>query len=272
MSNTPLPQPDAEKRRGFFRPRVWRWLGIVAVSLAAGVVLLRLNILPDTGPVQPGWIATGLSAALAFLLGWVTGHTLVWRLAAAAAPPAAALFVLYTPPFWVLPLLLIVLAGIFWNVRSERVPLYLTNRRTIDALADLVRDLPQSENVTVVDLGCGLAGAVHALAVRLPDVRVVGVENAPLLYLAARLRCGLFGPRNAEVRYGSLWSEDLGAYAVVYCFLSSEPMPRLIAKATAEIKNDCILVSNTFTDLPNTADEVVLVGDSRETHLNVWRF
>ena len=272
MSDAGAPQPNARKPQGLLRPRVWRWLGIVAVSLAAGVTLLRMNVLPDTGPLQPGWIATGAAGCLAYLLSWGTGHTLVWRLAAAGAPPVAALFVLYTPPLWVLPLLLLVLAGIFWNVRSERVPLYLTNRQTVDALADLIREQPQSEPVTVIDLGCGLAGTVRALAVRLPEARVAGIENAPLLYLLARLRCALLGPANAEIRYGSIWSEDLGPYSVVYCFLSSEPMPRLVAKATKEIKPGCILVSNTFTDLTNTADEVVLVGDSRETHLNVWRF
>jgi len=266
------PQTRPRNAPGLLRPRVWRWLGVVAVSLAAGVALLRLDILPDAGSLQPGWVATGASGVLAFLLCWVTGHTLVWRLAAAAAPPVAALFILYTPPLWVLPVLLILLAGVFWNVRSERVPLYLTNRQTIEAVAGLTDGIQPAMPLKIIDLGCGLGGTVRALAGRLPDAQVVGIENAPLLFVAGWLRCAILGPKNAAVRYGSLWSVDLGRYAVVYCFLSSEPMPRLIEKASQEIKPGCILVSNTFTDLTNTADEVVLVGDSRETHLNVWRF
>ena len=157
-------------------------------------------------------------------------------------------------------------------MRSERVPLYLSNRQTIDAVAQLVRDLPDAGNRSVADLGCGMAGTVCALAERLPGTRVVGIENAPLLYCAAKIRCALFGPKNATVRYGSIWSENFGDYHVLYCFLSSEPMPRVLNKAKEEIKPGRILVSNTFTDSTNTADEVVLVGDSRETHLNVWRF
>jgi hypothetical protein len=49
-------------------------------------------------------------------------------------------------------------------------------------------------------------------------------------------------------------------------------MAHLIAKAKAEMRPGSILISNTFTDPDDTSDEVVLVGDSRETQLHIWRF
>ena len=261
---------DPAKPGGPFllRSPVWRWLAAVAAGLVLGLTILRLGLLPDTGAIPVGWLATAAAAISAAVLAWVQGLTPVWRIAAATAPVIAALVLVYSPPLWVLPVLLVAASGVFWNVRRERVPLYLSNRQTLEAVAQLTRDLPAG---AVVDLGCGLAGSVVALAKRLPDRTVVGVENAPLLYAAAWLRVTLFGPANARVRYGSLWAEPLAPYRLVYCFLSSEPMERLVRKAKDEIKTGGILVSNTFTDPLNTAEEVVLVGDSRETHLNVWR-
>ena len=153
------------------RSPVWRWLAAVAAGLVLGLATLRLGLLPDTGAVPVGWLATAAAAISATILAWILGLTPVWRIAAAMAPGVAALVLLYSPPLWVLPVLLVIASGVFWNVRRERVPLYLSNRQTLAAVAQLTRDLPSG---AVVDLGCGLAGSVVALAKQLPDRTVVG--------------------------------------------------------------------------------------------------
>lgn len=269
---SPKSPTERSPRLSVLRWPALRWLGVVFISILVSGSLAQRGLLPTIGEIPAGWVATGIAAIIAFILASALRLGIVWRLAAAAAPAAAALFILQNPPAWLVAVIFLLAVGVFWNVRSERVPLYLTNRQTANAISDLVRQTPEGPKGPVVDLGSGTGGTVRALAKDLPETPVVGVENAPLLFIWSWVLTAIFGPANASIRYGSLWSEDLGQYRIVYCFLSSEPMPRLIDKAKNEIKPGGLLVSNTFTDLGNTAEEVVLVGDSRETHLNVWRF
>lgn len=242
------------------------------VGIALGVYLLKTGRIPAGLPVPPGWIATAIASVSAALVALVLGLRGFWPLAAALAPPAAALALLTDLPGWVFPALIAVLAGLFWNVRTERVPLYLTNLTAQNTLADLIQGIEEVPNGKIIDLGCGFGRTVLTLARRFPDASVTGVETAPLVFAIAWLRVRLAGPVNATIAYKSLWEEDLFRYDAVYCFLSPEPMARLVAKARREMRPGTALISNSFTDPDDTADEVVLVGDSRGTQLHVWRF
>lgn len=267
------PQADRpDPPRPFLRGRTVRLLLAALVGIAAGVVLLKSGKVPVDLAVPPGWLATAAAAGIAALSAVLMGLRGFWPLGAALAPPAAALALLAAVPGWVFPFLILILAGLFWNVRSERVPLYLTNGTAQKALADVVQELPDARDGRIIDLGCGFGQTTFTLARRFPEAEVVGVETAPLVFALAWLRGKLNGPRNARIAYQNLWAEDLYRYDAVYCFLSSEPMARLIAKAKAEMRPGSILISNTFTDPDDTSDEVVLVGDSRETQLHIWRF
>lgn len=267
------PQADRPDRpRPFLRGRTVRVLLAALVGIASGVLLLKSGKVPVDLAVPPGWLATTAAAVIAALCAFLMGLRGFWPLGAALAPPAAALALVAAVPGWVFPLLILVLAGLFWNVRSERVPLYLTNGTAQNALADVVQEAPEARDGRIIDLGCGFGRTTFTLAHRFPGAEVVGVETAPLVFAIAWLRGRLNGPRNARIAYRNLWTEDLHRYDAVYCFLSSEPMARLIAKAKAEMRPGSILISNTFTDPDDTSDEVVLVGDSRETQLHIWRF
>ena len=74
-----------------------------------------------------------------------------------------------------------------------------------------------------------------------PPARVEGVEwSRPLAWLA-RWRA-----RGAVVRRGDLWADDWAPFALVYAFQRPESMPRLWAKACAELAPDAWLVSLDF--------------------------
>jgi len=263
---------QSESRRPFLRGRTVRVLLAALVGIAAGILLLKSGMVPADLPIPPGWLATAAAAFIAAFCAVLVGLRGLWPIGAALAPPAAALALLAAIPGWVFALLILILAGLFWNVRSERVPLYLTNGTAQNALADAVQEIPGARNGRIIDLGCGFGQTTFTLARRFPDAEVVGVETAPLVFAIAWLRGKLSGPRNARIAYRNLWAEDLYRYDAVYCFLSSEPMARLIAKAKSEMRPGSMLISNTFTDPGDTSDEVVLVGDSRETQLHIWRF
>ena len=166
-------------------------------------------------------------------------------------------------PGWFLAAFTLLLL-VFWRTDTSRVPLYLTNRNTATALLELLPAMP----CKVIDLGCGDGGLLRRLALARPDCHFDGIEHAPLTWLVAQLRA--LGLANLSVRRGSFWHEPLGDYDVVYAFLSPAPMPRLWAKAGAEMAPGAMLVSNSFV-VPDVAPvAVIAVGDRRATRLYVY--
>lgn len=98
-----------------------------------------------------------------------------------------------------------------------------------------------------------------------PDARFTGVENAPLTWLAGRLRT-LRQP-NCDWRWGDLWHIDLSQFHVVYAFLSPSPMAELWDKAVREMRPGAMFISNTFAVPGINADEIIEVDDARQTLL-----
>lgn len=181
------------------------------------------------------------------------------------------------PPLWVYPAVFALIFAFYANTVRERVPLYLTNRTTWAAVAQILDDLVLGDPVlddhvstaaqrpAFVDLGCGLGGMLAYLARAKPDWDIVGVETAPGPYLIAKLRTA-FIP-NARVLYQSLWKTDLASFDVAYAFLSPAPMPRLHTKVVAEMRPGALFVSNSFWADSQPYDGEIKVSDTRETQL-----
>jgi SAM-dependent methyltransferase len=154
---------------------------------------------------------------------------------------------------------------IFFSNTRERVPLYLSNEASCEALAAL---LPMQRHFRFLDLGCGLGEVLVRLAEQKPDGEFHGIESAPLPFLVSWLR--LKKKSNVHVRYGNLWNENLAAYDVVYAFLSPEPMTDLWRKAKSEMQAGSLFISNSFA-VPGCASARILeLNDARRTHLLIW--
>lgn len=250
---------------------------------------------PETYPLRKAVLAQlgGLAATAVLVVG---------MLRLAHVDPAGAALVLAmlqggiaamialrqsAPPWWLLihlgfaPLLVLVhgldlapgwfLAGfvllllVFWRTDKSRVPLYLTNRATAAALLKL---LPAA-HVRCIDLGCGDGRLLRRLAIARPDCTFVGIEHAPLPWLVARLLTLRLA--NVSVRRGDFWNEPLSGYGFVYAFLSPAPMPRLWAKACAEMAPGALLVSNSFAVPDAEPLDIARVGDRRGTRLYLYK-
>ncbi len=93
----------------------------------------------------------------------------------------------------------------------------------------------------VLDAGCGTGDGLRELRAAYPQADVEGVEwSRPLAWLA-RWRA-----RGARVRRGDLWADDWAPFALVYVFQRPESMPRVWAKACAEMAPGAWLVSLDF--------------------------
>jgi hypothetical protein len=100
-----------------------------------------------------------------------------------------------------------------------------------------------------------------------PDVRLLGVEAAPLNWLVARLRLG----GRARIQLGSLWDAKLAECDVVYAYLSPAPMARLWEKTRAEMKPGSLLISNTFSVPGVQPVENIELHDLSHARLLIWR-
>jgi SAM-dependent methyltransferase len=207
-----------------------------------------------------GAIAAVVTKLCKFGWGWVVGQLV--------APPVAILVLGLGLPVWVYPVVFALLVLIFWNVASNRVPLYLTNTMTSDSLLKLI---PGNRNVKFVDLGSGLGGTLRHLARQAPDSEFVGVESAPLPFVVSWCLGKLSGCNNLEFRFRDIWKENLSEFDMVYCFLSPVPMPRLYEKVQDELAPGSLFISNSFRVPDHEPDRVVKVKDGRKTELLIWK-
>ena len=159
-----------------------------------------------------------------------------------------------------------------WNSFRERVPLYLTDEKTILKLKEILSNeltIEKKDSFVFVDLGSGLANTLLVLAKQFPQAKFEGVETAPLVFLISYIRCLL--QKNCRIRYQSIWDTDLSAYDVVYCFLSPVPMPKIWQKAKGEMSMGSLLISNTF-EIPGVqVSKEIDLKNWRQSKLYIWR-
>ncbi len=223
---------------------------------------MAINIALPMILVGQGVVAVLIGLKWRMARWWLPVHLVV--------PSAAGLLLTAGLPSWVFFVAFVALWLVFSNASGERVPLYLSNRRTWAAIEAL---LPSHEGARFVDLGSGLGGLLIDLARRHPAQHFVGVETAPAPLMISKLRRALAGnPSNVSIRYDDIWRLDLGDFDVVYCFLSPAPMARLFAKAAAEMKPGSLFVSNSFAVPGQSPGRIVEVDDRRRTKLLIWEF
>ena len=229
------------------------------LALQGAAVILVLSLAWPYFGVQGEtlpWRETSLAiGGVALLFATLSRQAWWWRLIHACFMPLVwATYQLAIDPGWFL-FAAILLLLVYRGALSGQVPLYLSNRQTVQALAEL---LAARGPCRFIDLGAGLGSTLVPLADNLPEQRFTGVENAPLTWLAGRL-LGIGRP-NLAWRWGDLWQADLGAYDVVYAFLSPAPMARLWEKVQAEMKPGSLFISNSFPVPGATPERIIEVA------------
>jgi len=235
-------------------------LGSIALACLLGVILPWPLTLLHVVWLQ-GMIAAFMSFHLFHLPIWQTLIHLFFF-------PVLLLSVvmLDLPAYWYLGGF-ITLALIFGSIHRTRVPLFLSSREAVDALAEL---LPGNRDFKLIDLGSGCGGLLCKLARILPRGNYFGVEAAMLPCWISKLRARLSG-QNCRFHWKNIWQHNLSGYDVVYAYLSPVPMPRLWEKVRREMRPGSLFISNTFT-VPGVApDRYIQLNDFSGAVLYIWR-
>ncbi|CAM3988494.1 class I SAM-dependent methyltransferase [Roseateles saccharophilus] len=191
--------------------------------------------------------ATGLAAGPALTLGVATGAVLGWRqrdrwrgLIVALGFPVSVLGLDWqggaSSLLWLAPLLL--LWWLYPRHAWTDAPLFPTPQNALESVPTFA---PLGAGARVLDAGCGAGDGLRELVRIYPAARVEGVELSPPLAWLAHWRVP-----EATVRRGDLWADDWAPFALVYVFQRPESMPRVWAKACAELGPEAWLVSLDF--------------------------
>lgn len=233
--------------------------------LALGVVWLVALSVAALGGGLPLIVLAGLEGVFAAWLAYRLGMAAWWIPIQLLFFPAVlvALAVELSPSLF-LGLFLVSLT-VYWSVYRTQVPLYLSSRLAWEEVAKL---LAQGHRGNFIDLGSGVGGLVVYLARLRSDLRCVGVEAAPLPFLAGWLRAWNTA---CDMRFGSLWDVDLSEYDVAYAYLSPVPMARLWEKVTKEMRPGSLFISNTFAVPGVFATETRQLADFHQSTLYIYR-
>jgi hypothetical protein len=214
-------------------------------ALQAAAVILVLSIAwPYFGwsaETMP-WLESSLAiGGVALIFATISRQPWWWRVIHAGFMPLVWLtHSLAIDPMWFLAAFILLLL-VYRGALSGQVPLYLSNKETVAALAELLAERGDSR---FLDLGAGLGSTTVPLAGDFPDSHFTGYENAPLTWLVGRFFS--LGQPNIRWRWDDLWQAKLGDYDVVYAFLSPAPMAKLWAKVEAEMAPGSLFISNSF--------------------------
>jgi hypothetical protein len=207
---------------------------ILVLSLAWPYFGMRAEAMP--------WLQTSLAiGGVALAFATLSRQPWWWRAIHAGFMPLIWFTQgLEIEPGWFLAAFILLLL-VYRGALSGQVPLYLSNKQTVAALASVLAERGPSR---FLDLGAGVGSTTVPLADLLPDSHFTGYENAPLTWLVGLLLS--VGRPNIRWRWDDLWQARLGDYDVVYAFLSPAPMPQLWEKVLAEMQPGSLFISNSF--------------------------
>ncbi|MGF1644557.1 MAG: class I SAM-dependent methyltransferase [Thiotrichales bacterium] len=211
------------------------------------------------------WVTLALQGGLAASFGRQFGLQWWWLPINAILPGAliAAQRLSLAPEWYLLAFATLVI--VYWTTFKTQVPLFLSNRTAVRAVAACLPPAP----FRVLDLGSGIGSLVCQLSHHAPGGRYHGIENAPLPYLISKLR-SLRSRGAIRITWGNFWNYTLEPYDCVYAFLSPVPMADLWRKVQREMRPGTLLISNTFAIPGVDPRNVVEVDDQRGTRLFVY--
>ncbi len=109
-----------------------------------------------------------------------------------------------------------------------------------------------------LEMGCGDGRVCTYIARKNPEAQVIGIELALWLYVYARIKQMITGPKNLKIIFGNALKHDFSVIDVLYVFGLPETVNKKVkTKVIKEMKPGAKLISYIFTikDWPGTIQE-----------------
>lgn len=214
------------------------------IQILSFVLVVALGYgLPALTEMQlPIGLAAFLQGGIAALLTRRSSMAPWWTPIQFVFPVALVTLGAFQVPPWIYLSAFLVLLCLYWTTFRTQVPFYPSSEIAWMAVDSL---LPKGRPLRIIDIGSGFGGLVMHLAARRPDCDVMGIELAPLPWLASAVRARLRRSRGRFIR-GDYEELDLSGYDVVFAYLSPAAMPSLWRKAKAEMVPGALLLSHEF--------------------------
>jgi len=114
----------------------------------------------------------------------------------------------------------------------------------IDAVEAMVNAADLKDGQKIYDIGCG-DGRIVYLASKAKNLKAVGLELSPFVYLLARIR-KLFWRSKAKILLKNFKYTDLSDADVIFCYLLPETLAHLRTKLDKELKKGTKIISYSF--------------------------
>ncbi len=261
VAESPVPALVLDQVPPWVRALVAQAAALVIVALVA-----KSSVALGGAPVGPIPLCAA-QALLAAAIAWALRLAPWWVAIQLGFAPTVVLATAAHLPPGVFLVAFLVLAGLYWSTYRTQVPLYPSSPAVWEAVGRL---LPGQRPIRLVDVGSGMGGLVLHLAAARTDSVVLGVELAPLPWLASVVRARL-RRSSACFRRIDYRRLDLGDYDVVFAFLSPAAMPALWRKAQREMAPGSLFLSLAFPVPGARPDIAVDVPGLRGGTLCGWR-
>ena len=248
--------------------RIWAAPAVQALLLqcaAFAPTLFSIYVLARLGVQSSGADAAMIQGFIAMLLTWWRKLAPWWRAIQFLFPIVLYGALALALPPWLYLAGFVFLLTLYWSTFRTQVPYYPSGQRVWDEVAALI---PADRPFAMIDIGSGLGGLVLEMAGRRPQATCIGIELAPLPWLASRLRA--LGSHARFVR-GDYELLDFADYDMVFAYLSPAAMSALWRKASAEMRPGSVLLSYEFL-ITEKEPDIILMPKGRGPALYLWHF
>jgi hypothetical protein len=136
-------------------------------------------------------------------------------------------------------------------------------------VAKLVEKINARDINKVYELGCGNAGFLHKLRIKLPNAELVGYEYAFLPYFLSQIQ-NSFRKTKLKLRKKNFMKADLSDADLIYCYLNSKTMASLEKKFKQECRPGTMVISYQHR-LPNLQPAETMDFERRGEKAYIYR-
>jgi len=254
------------------------FIQVIALVLVASVVWASYYMMQHLFGfyvVLPVFVIVLFQAIFASTLAYLFQMASWWRLIHLGFPILVWAMLRFNLPNEIYLIGFLVTLSIFWTTFRTQVPYYPSRLNVWEKVSVITHEyqtsqLNQTKPIRLIDIGSGLGGFSNHLARSHKNVRVEGIEVAPLPWLVS---CLVAMVKRSKTRFklGNYHKLDFAQYDIIFAYLSPAAMDDLWHKSKQEMRQGCLLISLEFPVQGVTVTQHLL-GEGESPDIYIYQF